>query len=57
MMRAMLGLDAANGELTLDPVVPHAFGRVEIRRIHAFGSYWDIQAVGRSGSVVRSASR
>src|SRR5262245_41296138 len=44
MMRAMLGLDAANGELTVDPVVPHAFGRVEIRRIPAFSSYWDIQA-------------
>jgi glycogen debranching enzyme len=57
MMRAMLGLDARDGELTIDPVVPHAFGRVEISRIHAFGSYWDIEAVGRSGSVARSASR
>jgi hypothetical protein len=57
LMRAMLGLEVHDGELTVDPVIPHVFGRVEIRRIHAFGSWWDIEAVGRTGSVTRSATR
>jgi glycogen debranching enzyme len=57
LMRAMLGLEVRDGELTVDPVIPHVFGRVEIRHIHAFGSWWDIEAVGRTGSVARSATR
>jgi hypothetical protein len=56
-MRAILGLEVRDGELTVDPVVPHAFGRIEVRRLHAFGSHWDIEAVGRTGSVSRSPSR
>ncbi len=55
LMRAMLGLEARDGELTVDPVVPHAFGRIEVRRIYAFGSSWDLEAVGRTGSVSRSS--
>ncbi len=55
LMRAMLGLEARDGELTVDPVVPHTLGRIEVRRIHAFGSSWDIEADGRTGSVIRSA--
>jgi glycogen debranching enzyme len=56
LVRAMLGLEARGGELTLDPVVPHTFGRIEVRRIHAFGLSWDIEAVGRTGSVARSST-
>jgi glycogen debranching enzyme len=55
LLRAMLGLDARNGELTLDPVLPNAFGRVAVRGIGAFRSYWDVEATGRSGNVRRSA--
>jgi glycogen debranching enzyme len=55
-VRAMLGLEIRDGELTVDPVVPHVFGRIEVQRIHAFGSYWDIEAVGRTGTVGRSPS-
>jgi glycogen debranching enzyme len=53
-LRAMLGVTAANGTLTLDPVVPDQVGRIGIRGISAFGSRWDLWAVGRSGSVERS---
>jgi glycogen debranching enzyme len=55
LLRAMLGLDARNGELILDPMLPHAFGRVAVRGIAAFRSYWDVEAFGRSGNVRRSA--
>jgi len=51
------GLEIRDGVLTVDPVVPHVFGRIEVQRIHAFGSYWDIEAVGRTGTVCRSATR
>jgi glycogen debranching enzyme len=54
-LRAMLGLDARNGELTLDPVVPHEIGRIAIEGIPAFGAVWDVEAQGRTGSVRRSA--
>ena len=47
----MLGLSASDGKLALDPVVPDQVGRITIRGIPAFGSRWDLTAVGRSGSV------
>ena len=53
-LRAMLGLSAADGALRLDPVVPDQVGRIGIRGIPAFGSRWDLSAVGRSGSVERT---
>jgi len=53
-LRAMLGLSAVDGALSLDPVVPDQVGRIGIRGIPAFGSRWDLSAVGRSGSVERT---
>jgi glycogen debranching enzyme len=50
-LRAMLGLDARNGKLVVDPLVPHAYGRVAVRGINAFGATWDVDAHGDTGSV------
>ncbi len=50
-IRTMLGLDASGGRLTVDPVIPHRFGRITVRGIYAFGATWDVDAVGRTGSV------
>jgi glycogen debranching enzyme len=50
-MRTMLGLDAMDGALTLDPVVPQEIGRIAIRGIPAFGASWDLEAIGRTGEI------
>jgi hypothetical protein len=50
----MLGLEARDGELRLDPHVPEQIGRIVIRRLHAFGSDWDLDAAGTEGTVGRS---
>ena len=51
LMRAMLGLDALEGEIRLNPNVPDDIGRIAIRGLQAFGSRWDIEAIGTSGNV------
>jgi glycogen debranching enzyme len=51
MVRAMLGLDARHGEVTLDPSVPDEIGRIAIKGLGAFGTRWDIEAIGTSGNV------
>jgi glycogen debranching enzyme len=50
-LRAMLGLEAREGELQVDPVIPSEVGTLAIHGINAFGSYWNVDAVGRSGTV------
>jgi glycogen debranching enzyme len=55
LLRAMLGLQARNGELILDPVLPEQFGRVAVHGIPAFGSLWDVDATGSNGTVRPSA--
>jgi len=55
LLRAMLGLEARDGTLTLDPVVPQEIGRVGVTGILAFGSRWNVEAVGRSGTVLPQA--
>ena len=54
-VQAMLGLEARDGELRLDPHVPEEIGRIVIRRLHAFGSDWDLDAAGTEGTVRLSA--
>jgi glycogen debranching enzyme len=54
-VQAMLGLEARDGELRLAPHVPEEIGRIVIRRLHAFGSDWDLDAAGTEGTVRRSA--
>ena len=51
LVRAMLGLEARDGQLTLDPDLPDEIGRIAIRGLQAFGSRWDIEAIGRNGHV------
>jgi hypothetical protein len=50
-VQAMLGLHARDGELRLDPVIPAEIGRIEIGRLEAVGTRWDVDAEGTSGSV------
>jgi glycogen debranching enzyme len=50
-VQAMLGLGVRDGELSLDPCVPEELGRVAIRRLHALGREWDVEAVGGEGEV------
>ena len=55
-IRTMLGLDVCDGNLVIDPVVPSEVGRVAIHGISAFGSTWDVEALGRAGSTSRTQS-
>jgi glycogen debranching enzyme len=50
-MRAMLGLEADDGFLTVNPALPEEIGRIAIKGIHAFGRRWTVEAEGTSGSV------
>jgi glycogen debranching enzyme len=51
LVRAMLGLEARDGRLTVDPDLPPEVGTVSIKGIPAFGTGWDIEAAGRDGEV------
>ncbi len=51
LLRAMLGLEARDGQVTLDPALPDAIGRVTIKGLRAFGTRWDVEASGRRGAV------
>jgi glycogen debranching enzyme len=50
-IQAMLGLEAHDGRLTLDPHVPDAIGRIFVSGVPAFGTYWDVEAIGANGHV------
>ena len=56
-VQAMLGLEARDGELRVDPRVPKEVGRIHIRRLHAFGAEWEVEAVGAEGDVRRAESK
>jgi hypothetical protein len=47
----VLGLDAVDGEVVLDPQLPGEIDRIAIRGLPAFGRKWDIEAAGSSGYV------
>jgi hypothetical protein len=47
----MLGLDARDGEIVLDPNVPEDIGRIYIHGLRAFGARWDVEATGTKGHV------
>ena len=51
LLRTMLGLDARNGRVVLDPAIPEDMGRILIARSEAFGRRWDVEAVGTTGHV------
>ena len=50
-VKAMLGLDARNGVIDLDPHIPEEVGRIYVHRLHAFGTDWDVEATAANGSV------
>jgi glycogen debranching enzyme len=50
-LSVMLGLDARDGRVTIDPRVPDELGRVFVHGLHAFGTHWDVEAGGSTGSV------
>jgi hypothetical protein len=52
----MLGLEARDGQLRLDPSVPEQIGHIRMRGLHAFGVEWDVEAVGGEGTVVKCES-
>ncbi|PWR17416.1 glycogen debranching protein [Micromonospora sicca] len=41
-LRTMLGFDARDGQLVLDPALPEGFGRILLAGTNAFGKRWDI---------------
>ena len=43
--------EARDGEIQLDPNVPEQIGRIQIRGLRAFGTRWDVEAVGTKGNV------
>jgi glycogen debranching enzyme len=51
LVRSMLGLDARDGEITLDPDIPDSIGRIAINGLHGFGTRWDVEAIGQRGYV------
>jgi glycogen debranching enzyme len=55
-VQAMLGLEARDGQLRLDPSVPEQIGHIRMRGLHAFGAEWDVEAVGGEGTVVKCES-
>ena len=50
----MLGLEARDGVLWLDPRVPKEIGRISVRGLHAFGAEWDVEAVGVEAELRRA---
>jgi glycogen debranching enzyme len=52
-VRAMLGLEARDGRLRVTPAVPAEIGRILVRRLHALGTEWEVEAVGSEGDVRR----
>ena len=50
-IQAMLGLDARDGELRLDPCVPAEIGRIAVRGLSALGRDWDVEAAGAAGTI------
>jgi glycogen debranching enzyme len=56
LVQAMLGLEARDGRLRIDPRVPEEIGHVRVRRLQAFGSEWELEAAGSDGELRRAAS-
>jgi len=50
-VKTMLGLDARDGAVVIDPRIPDEVGRIFVHGMHAFGTHWDVEAVGTNGNV------
>jgi hypothetical protein len=53
----MLGLDARDGQVILDPRIPQEYGRIQITGTNAFGRRWDVEAIGRDAYVRLATGR
>jgi glycogen debranching enzyme len=51
LVKAMLGLDAREGRLEIDPAIPERLGRIRIHRMCAFDAHFDVEASGTEGEV------
>jgi glycogen debranching enzyme len=51
LIRVMLGLHVRDGRVAVDPAVPEQIGRVFVHGMHAFGTHWDVEAIGTNGNV------
>ena len=51
----MLGEEVRDGEIRLEPRIPEQIGRIKMRRLHALGKLWDIEAIGDKAHVRLSA--
>jgi glycogen debranching enzyme len=54
-LRLILGIEAKDGKVTCDPVVPKELGEVTYHGFHAFGGHYDVRARGKEGEVTPSA--
>lgn len=54
-LQAMLGEEVRDGEIRLEPRIPEQIGRIKMRRLHALGKLWDIEAIGDKAHVRLSA--
>jgi glycogen debranching enzyme len=51
LLRSMLGLEARGRGVRLDPVVPQEIGSIRVSGLPAFGTRWDVDAIGSHGHV------
>jgi hypothetical protein len=47
----MLGIDARDGLLTIDPCIPPEVGRIRMLGVNGFGRKWDVEATGTQSYV------
>jgi len=50
-LQTLLGVQARDGALTCDPMVPPQMGRVLVNGMHAFGTHYDVDATETKGEV------
>jgi glycogen debranching enzyme len=50
-LQVMLGEEVRDGEIRLEPHIPEQIGRIKMRRLHALGKLWDIEAIGDKAHV------
>nr|MDT0661953.1 hypothetical protein [Micromonospora sp. DSM 115978] len=47
----LLGLEARDGQITVEPEIPPEIGRLRLVGVNAFGRRWEIEADGTQGGV------
>jgi glycogen debranching enzyme len=50
-IRTMLGAEAKNDQITLDPEIPPQIGRIRLINASAFGKRWEIEATGTQSHI------